>query len=396
MITFVRPACVSAFALFALGCAVKGSSDDDVGSTSSDAESSESGEAFSCEDPAADGLALRDVAVFQTIAIPVAADCEAIAPTARTAPIVAGRIAMLRATVSLGATWPATEVIARVELESSSGSEQLVGTCTRVDAGAGTADLQVELPAAAIATDTHYAVSVTTCAGEVLGAFPEAGTIELGAETTGIMRLHVVPFEVGGFVPDTSQAVLDGFRDAVLAHYPVTDVELTVGAVEPDTNGGVVDMGALLVRIVELQDPNVADPSKRDIYYYGMVSGAATREQFCESCPTGTSEAGLGDRAGSSVGAAFGDALSESTLVHELGHLHGLLHSPCGEPDLQDPDFPYADGTTHTEGWDFRTGELIPPSANDMMGYCQPRWVSDYNYRKLVDWVQRASTWRDA
>lgn len=412
MITLVRPACVSAFALFATGCAANGGSDDASGGSddaagtsstssesssesSSDVESSESSGAptASCGDPLAEGLALRHVSVFQTIGIPVVDDCAAIEPPARVAPIVAGRVAMVRATVTLGAMWSSTEVVARVDLESSAGSEQFTGACTRVDPGEPTADLTALVPAASIHTDTHFAVSVSTCDGTVLGAAPDAGMLELGAETTGILRLHVVPFEIGGFVPDTSQAVLDGFRDAVLAHYPVTDVEITVAEVEPDTSDGELDMGALLVRLVQLQDPNVTDPTKLDIYYYGMVTGAATREEFCDSCPTGTSEAGLGDRAGSSIGAAFGDALSESTLVHELGHLHGLLHSPCGEPELQDLDFPYTDGATHTEGWDFRTGEWVPPFANDLMGYCQPRWVSDYNYRKLVDWVQLAATW---
>jgi hypothetical protein len=242
-------------------------------------------------------------------------------------------------------------------------------------------------------------MSVSRCDGEALAAFPDGGDVELGAQTTGALRVHLVPFEIGGFVPDTSQAVIDGFREALAAHYPVTDVEITVGDVEPDAGDGQVDMGDLLIRIVQIQEADLfasgdIDPTKADIYYYGLVTGAATREEFCDECPTGTSEAGLGERAGSGVGAAFADALAESTLVHEMGHMHGLLHSTCGDPDGQDPEFPYADGATHTEGWDIRTGELVPPTHNDLMGYCQPRWVSDYNYRKLVDWVQLAASWK--
>lgn len=369
--------------------------------TTDGAASSESGDdpPLTCGDPIDDGLVLSDVTLFQTIGVPIAQDCAAIDPAARVAPIVAGHVAMARATVILGAAWVSTDLVARVEVSSAAGDESFTGTCTLVDPGEGTADLQVELPPASVQADTRWSVSVATCEGVVLGSIPDSGLAQLDAETTGVLRLHLVPFEVGGFVPDTSQPVLDGFRDALLAHYPVTDVEITVDPVEPDDNGGQVDMGALLVRIVQLQEADLFasgdfDATKADVYYYGLVSGAATREEFCDECPTGTSEAGGGERAGSAVGAAFADVLSESTLVHEMGHLHGLLHSPCGEPSLQDADFPYADGATHTEGWDFRTGELVPPTHNDLMGYCQPRWVSDYNFRKLVDWVQLAARWR--
>lgn len=352
----------------------------------------------SCGDPGVDAVALSDVTLFQTIAVPLARNCAAIDSAERVAPIVAGRVAMVRTSVVLGAAFEAGDLVARVELSSAAGDESFTGTCTPVAAGAGEAELQVEIPAAALNPDTSWSVSVTDCEGAALVGFPEAGLAQLDAQTTGVLRLHLVPFEIGGFVPDTSQAVIDGFRDALLAHYPVTDVEITVGDIEPDDSGGQLDMGGLLVRIVQLQELNAfasghLDPEIADIYYYGLVTGAATREEFCESCPTGTSEAGGGERAGAAVGAAFADALAESTLVHEVGHLHGLLHAPCGDPPDVDPEFPYADGATHTEGWDVRTGELIPPTHNDLMGYCQPRWVSDYNYRKLVDWVQLASSW---
>ena len=31
-------------------------------------------------------------------------------------------------------------------------------------------------------------------------------------------------------------------------------------------------------------------------------------------------------------------------LPHELGHNMGLLHAPCGGPNLVDPEYPYEDG----------------------------------------------------
>lgn len=376
----------------------------DVGSaaTTDGDTSSESGidPQPSCSDPTGAEAVLRDVSLFQTIGVPIARDCTPIDADDRIAPIVAGRVALARATVALGAGAAPTDLVAHLELSSVAGEETFTGPCTHVESGATTADLRVDVPAASIRADTRWSMGVTTCEGTELTAIASGDPAELGAETTGVLRVHLVPFEVGGFVPDTSQSVIDGYRDALLAHYPVTDVEITVGAVQADDNAGQVDMGALLVRIVQLQEQDLfasgdADPTKIDVYWYGLVSGAATREEFCDDCPTGTSEAGGGNRAGSAMGAAFADALSESTLVHEMGHLHGLLHSPCGDPQLQDPAFPYPDGATNVEGWDVRTDEFLPPTHADLMGYCQPRWVSDYHFRKLVDWVQLATSWRD-
>jgi hypothetical protein len=181
--------------------------------------------------------------------------------------------------------------------------------------------------------------------------------------------------------------VIEGFRKAVLAVYPVTEVTITVGPVWADWSDSV-DMGGVLVDTGVLQE---TDDAPADVYYFGLVTGAATREEFCESCPTGTSQE-LTDRAGFAVGAAFADQKAEDTLIHELGHLHMLKHAPCGDPENVDPLFPYPDAAITVEGYDVRTGELVPPTHKDMMAYCYPRWVSDYNFGKLAEWVQLGTT----
>ena len=60
---------------------------------------------------------------------------------------------------------------------------------------------------------------------------------------------------------------------------------------------------------------------------------------------------------------------------------------PCGRPDRPDPAFPYPEALIGVWGYDARgTGQLqSPESTRDIMGYCGPRWVSDYTYRGLTD-----------
>ncbi len=66
------------------------------------------------------------------------------------------------------------------------------------------------------------------------------------------------------------------------------------------------------------------------------------------------------------------------TIVHELGHNMGLRHAPCGGAGGPDPAFPHAGGTSGSWGYDFECRMLVSPETPDLMGYCNPIWISDY------------------
>ena len=63
-----------------------------------------------------------------------------------------------------------------------------------------------------------------------------------------------------------------------------------------------------------------------------------------------------------------------------------LPHAPCGDAPGVDPAYPYADASTGVWGYDFRDGgSLVSPSRyRDLMSYCDPEWVSDYNFDKAL------------
>lgn len=368
------------------------------GASSSDGDSSDD----TCTEQLAGGISLRDVSFFQVIGVDVLRDGST-PESAYDVPLVEGRAAILRARVDLTPSFVTRTVALRLELRTPQGVETFVDARTIDGVASGddpTGDFLLELPADALQLGASYSVALVECGETDVDApttgarHPAEGTDELNVARTGPIAIHLVPFEVGGFVPDTSPAVLDGLRAAVHAVYPTTEVVLTVGDVVPDLNDGVVDMGQLLIDLGVIQEQ--VDQAPPDVYYYGMVTGAATREEFCADCPTGTSESGNGNRAAFAIGAAFGDQRSEDTLIHELGHMHGLLHAPCGDPANPDPGFPYADAAITVEGYDDRTGEFVPADHRDMMAYCYPRWISDYNYVELVAWVQQAQTWSTA
>ncbi len=72
---------------------------------------------------------------------------------------------------------------------------------------------------------------------------------------------------------------------------------------------------------------------------------------------------------------------ASATVAHEFGHNFGRLHAPCGNPSGVDPAYPYAGATLGAPGWDNLNQGFASAGANrDLMSYCTPRWVSDFNY----------------
>lgn len=337
------------------------------------------------------GPTLLEASWFQAVEVPLWREGIDVRPGERVAPLVADRQAWLRVYVDVPADWETQEV--RAELEwTAAGSTQSFSQTLSVAGPSDTAQadggLLIAVPAEAMALDARYTLSLwAEGATQASARFPESGSVELGAEQTGSIQIHMVPYEIDGHLPETSPAVLDGFRDAVMAVYPTTEVIITVG--DPVLWTQPYDIGDILVELGKLQEQ--IDQAPQDVYYYGLVTGVESRADFEGS--TGTSESGFGDRAMFAVGAAFGDQKAEDTLIHELGHMHGLDHTPCGDPGDVDTQYPYSTGLTETEGYDFRTGSFVPTDHADLMGYCFPRWVSDYSYANLADWVQRSQDW---
>jgi trimeric autotransporter adhesin len=99
---------------------------------------------------------------------------------------------------------------------------------------------------------------------------------------------------------------------------------------------------------------------------------------------------GVGGVAGSNKAAVGKDANHSSwerIMVHEVGHLMGLTHAPCGPSDV-DPNYPYAGGVMGKAPlFNSLTDLIANPSTGDavwdVMGYCGGYWFSDYNIAKM-------------
>ncbi len=88
-----------------------------------------------------------------------------------------------------------------------------------------------------------------------------------------------------------------------------------------------------------------------------------------------------------SPGRVIAAGLYGKTIAHELGHTMELYHSPCGGAGTPDRNYPYDDGSVGNWGYDLRDEVLVNPLTADLMGYCEPVWISDYHYNKAFAYL---------
>ena len=356
-------------------------------------EAPDAGHVDAAADAGEGTLSIQDVAVFQTVR------ASLMQPGRVRTPLIADKTAMLRAYLMPTGNLDGRAVRVEFRVADAGGAHTYAA-----DAIARAADdlhpeglASVILPAAVVTATSSLAVDVRDgSSGALLSSWPGGGKFHPLSATgaQGKLRLSLVPVQYDADsshrLPDTSAATLALYKDTLLREYPVSEVDLTVheplvfaGAVTP--RGGGWD--ELLGQITALRGNDRVDA---DVYYMGLVSPRDTQAQFCAGgCTLGLS--GLSDdptdptqRASLALG--YGGVEGTNTIVHELGHAHGRYHAPCGNAGGPDSAFPYADGGIGVWGYDNQLAILYPPQkGKDMMGYCDPAWISDYTYAGIHD-----------
>jgi hypothetical protein len=353
----------------------------------------------------AHGLTLSKLALYQAVEIPLMQDGVVAATASRTASVVLGRAALVRAFVKLSTDWVAREIAVRLHLASGGRETVLYAKKTvSVDSQPGSLEstVQIDVGGDLIAADTRYWVEAVECAPGQAGVlarprFPDSGDAALDARPTGKLRIAFVPIEFGDLLPDTSDVAIAIYRNYIAAMYPTTEVVTSVvkGFSYTPTEGlwteGYADY------ITDLLDWTTArrsyDNPADDVYYYGLFRPAASFDEACgdTDCVDGMgyvntdkSRFGAGYRV--AVSFSFADEYSARTIAHELGHNHGRNHAPCDDPNNPDLSYPYAGGSIGVWGYDRRDRSLKDPAkVTDIMGYCKAIWISDYTYQAFLE-----------
>jgi hypothetical protein len=346
-----------------------------------------------CTEELAHELRIREIAAFQTVKIPIAAQGEAIEAEDRNVALVQGRQALFRVYVDLGSNFAARDFAARLSIVNDSTVSRY---SQKLKISAGSSDAKSEsafmlsVPADKIGANTKYSVQLVECAaasGSVTQArFPASGEAALGARKVGELNITLIPVRANSRVPDTSAKALDIYRAYLEAMYPVEKVNFTVGKqIKTDYP---INWQTL---VEQIRAQRQADSPAADAYYYGLVKPTETLAAYCsKGCTAGIGYVSRANQVATraAVGLAFSDEISAGTMAHEVAHNHGRDHAPCSPSNISrvDKDYPIKDGHIEAWGYDARKQTFFAPtSTNDLMGYCEPKWSSLYTYKAILD-----------
>jgi hypothetical protein len=343
--------------------------------------------------PAMDTLAISKVAVYQATEVTVFANGAAVEPNA---PVVANREALVRVWVKPAPVWTGRSITG--ELDVTAGSSSRVAKAVNEVSAASTdgelaSTFTFPLRANEVTATAKLSVTLREANGiDPLVRWPESIDFTLGAQSSkGNFLVTLVPLVASGHTPDLGTETVARFQRYLSHVYPAADVDMSVraavtfaGTLAPDGTGWDDALDTLLAT-------RDADAPAANVYYYGVVTPAATYSQYCvEGCIVGLSNVAGPDEdeyrgaigTGYFVGNA--DTSSPETMAHELGHALGRDHAPCGDPDDPDVAYPYHYGQIGVRGYDGKS-LLDPDTYKDEMSYCVPVWISDYTWSGLFD-----------
>lgn len=209
-------------------------------------------------------------------------------------------------------------------------------------------------------------------ADETNNRWPATGWVDAGVVAVPDVEVTWVPVIWNGVQGNIDAGNVNRYEDQTLRMMPIPGISSQIHS--PIVFNGDLSTQQDWVQLLQ-QVAAVRDAEGSDRAYHGIVHR-----------PPGPGIAGIG-YVGFEVAVSFDEFSTASNVVaHEFGHNFGLPHAPCGDPSNPDPNYPYPDAAIGRWGYDHVDESLKSPRAGwrDFMSYCDPTWISDYNYRKLV------------
>ena len=209
----------------------------------------------------------------------------------------------------------------------------------------------------------------------VVKRIPRTGRLSVAVRTMPAFNLTIVPFlwepDPDSLVLATTQAMARNpqehpLLDMTRTLLPIRDMRVTAhNPVVTTLNNSLDLLGA--TQAIQVMEGG-------EDYYMGTMTGTfeGIDGLALQEVPVFFSKTDLGDR-------------SEFVIAHELGHNMSLLHTPgCKSGYWTDHSYPHRGGSIGFWGFDFAGDSLVTPDTGDLMSYCSHEWVSDYHFRKAL------------
>jgi hypothetical protein len=206
-------------------------------------------------------------------------------------------------------------------------------------------------------------------------------SIHLTFQAVPVLNVKIVPIRYTHTPNNVTYAApkVDTLSDYIIRIFPINKVNISWHS-EVAYTGDLRSVDTwydLLDKVTSIKSSEGAPPST---VYYGLIP---VENNSSDGWFTG-GVAGMGwVGSRTAIGLNTGNS-GPQIAAHEIGHNMGMGHTPCNVPDA-DPNYPYANGSIGQYGLDVVSGTVYSPEYNrDLMGYCNPKWISDYTYKNIM------------
>jgi hypothetical protein len=391
------------------------SSDDTTGEdTSGDGDACGSGggpefEPFAAADWARGDITVARVEVNQGAAIPIVLAGALIPVEERTGGLVQQRNALVQVFWAVPGNWQPRPITAKLHLRDGDGvlsvMEQTKTIAGPPSSGSLDGAFSFQIPGPAFEGNMEFYVELWEGEGGHEGlpassaapAAPGGGMQPFGVTCEPMeAKIVMVPVEYdhGNCHTDTTSTLqnnLDEFADHFFAQNPIHTLDISIRSETLVRDTQVTTLSQVNTMLVEARFLDFAEPNE---YYFALLDACTGGIDGAGGLSPGTPGPikGLGDLR-VSTGLLAGVEWSKGTFVHELGHNQGRPHSPCGDPDGPDPNYPHANASIGVYGFHVLTGQFFATNYKDYMSYCEPTWVSDWTWGWVHEQVRQLTSW---